>query len=64
MTGFAPINFNLVGKIVLTIGIIIGILSVLAKLTNWFELTDNIIFIGVGFIVVGLYLINMIPKDK
>ncbi|MFH1667540.1 MAG: hypothetical protein ABH884_00765 [Candidatus Komeilibacteria bacterium] len=63
MTGFVPVQFNKVGKVLLTLGIISLLLEILDYFSDWFNLPNIIMFIGVGFVLIGLYLIYIVPKE-
>ncbi|MFW0862330.1 MAG: hypothetical protein ACKKL6_01975 [Candidatus Komeilibacteria bacterium] len=62
LSGFVPVNLNLVGKILLILGLIILILKI-GSLTIWlFTMPGVLLFIGVCSIIVGIYLIYIVPK--
>ncbi|MBL7022227.1 hypothetical protein ISR92_02855 [Patescibacteria group bacterium] len=62
LSGFVPVNFNFVGKILLILGLIILILKIVS-LTIWlFNMPGLILFIGVCSIIIGIYLIYIVPK--
>ncbi|MBU1130693.1 hypothetical protein KJ840_00995 [Patescibacteria group bacterium] len=63
MSGFVPINFNLVGKVLLPLGIIFLLSKIISYFTKWFNIPNVLLFMGIGFIIIGLYLIFVAPKE-
>lgn len=63
MSVFPPINFNLVGKTVLPIGILFLLVKIISYFTQWLTIPNIILFIGIGFVIIGLYLIFIAPKE-
>ena len=63
-SGLVPINFKLAGKIILPLGAVLTILSMSALFLNLATLPITVLVIGVGFIVVGIYLRVVLPKDE
>ena len=63
MPGFVPANFNLVGKII----IMISSTLIAIRLVGYFmglNLVSNVlIFFAVGLMVIGLYLVFVVPKE-
>ena len=60
--GFVPINFQRAGKIIL----IVGVLCVLAEgvdiLTGAFNFPITVLYFGLACLILGAYLIFMVPK--
>lgn len=63
MSGFVPVNYNLAGKILLPLGILLLLTKIISYFTKWFYVTNILIFIGIGFIILSLYLIFVVPKE-
>ena len=62
-SGFIPIRFHLAGKMLLVVGII-GLLAAGADLiTGWFSLPAIIPIICLIFLLVGLYLVYIVPRE-
>jgi len=57
--GLVPTNFQFTGKILLGIGTI----TLILKIFNIFQLADSILIIAIIFIIAGLWLMFIIPKD-
>ncbi|MBU2567038.1 hypothetical protein KKG46_05800 [Patescibacteria group bacterium] len=64
MPGFVPVNYNKAGKILLVIGLICSALGLTAHLADWFNLSIYVLYLGIGLILVGLYLVLFVPKEK
>jgi hypothetical protein len=62
-SGFVPVNFQLAGKILLALGIILIILKGVDYLTCWVMLPNDLFLIGLALIVVSAYLIFIVPKE-
>ena len=62
-SGLVPINFRLAGKIILPLGAVFTILGISALFLNLATLPITVLEIGVGFIIVGIYLLVVLPKD-
>ncbi|MBU0597356.1 hypothetical protein KJ641_01335 [Patescibacteria group bacterium] len=63
MTGFVPANFKNAGIILLIIGLITLAIKTVSFLTNWFSSPNYFIYLGLGLIFLGLYLIFVVPKE-
>ena len=63
MPGFLPVNFKYVGLILLIIGLLGLIIKALSYWTNWFEVSNTIIYFGVVLILLSLYFIFVVPKE-
>ena len=64
LSGFVPVNFNLVGKIMLGIGILGILLAIIDLLVEKMLLLDKLFYFALGFVLVGLYLILVVPKEE
>ena len=63
LSGFVPVNFKQTGKILLIIGLVCLAVRLLSFLTNWFSLSNNILYVGIGLILLSLYLFFVVPKE-
>ena len=61
--GFVPVDFKLVGKISISIGLALAVFWLVAALLNWNIIPMAVLFIGLMFIIVGLYLLFVVPKE-
>ena len=62
MTGFVPVDFRKLGVVLLVVGMI-GIGARLASyFGNWLGVSDLLIFVGATAVLLGLYLIFVVPK--
>lgn len=64
LPGFVPVNFYLLGKILLIIGIIGLVLVGISKITGWFGLPQDVLPFSLVVIPVSLYLIFIVPREK
>ena len=62
-SGFAPIPFNLLGKILLPISLIMVTLGGLGYLIDWIIIPLPVFFIGLGLLILSLYLLFVVPKE-
>jgi hypothetical protein len=62
-TGFVPVNFNAVGKVLLVVGTIVFFLGLGNELFNLFNLPNNLLVVGLVFGLAGLYLVFVVPKE-
>lgn len=62
-SGLVPINFKLAGKIILPVGAVLTVSGMLDLFLNWVTLPAAVLVIGVGFIIIGVYLLVVLPKD-
>jgi hypothetical protein len=63
-SGFVPINFRLVGKFLLPIGMISIVAAALSSFSGWFELPRIVLYFGLAAIPVSIYLIFVPPKES
>lgn len=63
-SGFVPIDFYKAGQILLIIGIFGFALVVISTSTGWFTLPSAVLISSLASILVSLYLIFIIPKEK
>ena len=62
MPGFVPVNFRPVGITLLFIGLFISLIEIIGWISTKISLPNSLEYLGIGFILVGLYLI-FIPKN-
>lgn len=63
-SGFVPIKFHLAGKFLLTLGFIGLILVGVSKFTGWFILPSAVLILSLIAILVSLYMIFVVPREK
>ncbi len=63
-SGFVPIPFPLVGKLLLAIGGLGVVLVLIAALSGWFALPSIVTWFSIAAIVIGLYLLFVVPKES
>jgi hypothetical protein len=63
-SGFVPVKFHLAGRILLIIGIIGLVLIGVSKLTGWYALPPSFLVFSLATILVSLYLIFVVPREK
>ena len=64
LTGFVPPNWKFAGKLLLIIGILSLIFVVASTLTGWFELPLVVLIFGLATILIGLYLLFVVPEEE
>ena len=62
-SGFAPVPFKLLGKILFPISLVMVILGGLSYLMGWVAIPIAVFFIGLGFLIISLYFIYIVPKE-
>ena len=62
-SGFVPVRFKSLGKILLPISSVMVIIGGLRYLAGWSEIPIAVIFIGLALLLVSLYLIFVVPKE-
>jgi hypothetical protein len=62
-SGFVPIPFNLVGKMLLVLGSAGLIFSGLSWVLQWFSLPVLVPISSAVLIAIGLYLIFVVPRE-
>jgi hypothetical protein len=63
-TGFVPPNWQFAGKLLLIVGILSLILVGVSTLTGWLALPLEILIFGLATILIGLYLLFVVPKEE
>lgn len=62
-SGLVPIDFKLAGKIILPLGTVLTILGLSDLFLDLSTLPITVLVIGVGFIIAGIYLLVVLPKE-
>ncbi len=62
-SGFVPIRFHLTGKIILVLGIIGLLAAGVDLITAWFGIPAIIPITCLVFVIVGLYLVYIVPRE-
>ncbi|MBU1164196.1 hypothetical protein KKA15_01365 [Patescibacteria group bacterium] len=63
MSGFVPVNFKQVGVMLLIIGLIVILLKFFSYLTSLVEISNYVLYFGIGLMLISLYLIFVVPKE-
>lgn len=63
-SGFVPIPFHIVGKILVPIGLAILAAYAISYMSNWFILPSIAFLFAVTIIIIGLYLIYIVPRES
>ena len=64
LPGLVPINFNLAGKILLVISLLGIAVKAIEYFSDWYVMPNFLFYISLGLLVVSLYLIFVVPKEK
>jgi len=62
-SGFVPIPFKLLGKILFSISAVMVIIGGLDYLAGWGRIPQTVLFVGLGLLVLSLYLLYVVPKE-
>ncbi|MFC1972276.1 hypothetical protein ACFLVE_02580 [Chloroflexota bacterium] len=62
-SGFIPVPFHLLGKILFPVSLAMVTLAGLAYLIDWALIPLPVFFIGLGLLVISLYLLFVVPKE-
>jgi hypothetical protein len=63
-SGFVPIPFHVVGKILLTIGLTILAAYGISLISNWYKLPAAALLFALVTLGIGLYLIFVVPRES
>jgi len=63
-SGFVPIRFHTAGKILVVFAVIVFALYLLSIVFQWFMLPILVLAIGAAAMLIGLYLIFVIPNEE
>lgn len=63
MPGFVSANYKQAGKILLACGLVCLIVKLFSYLTGWFSVSNYLACFGTSLMLVGLYLIFILPKE-
>jgi hypothetical protein len=61
--GFVPIQFHKLGKAMLVVGITALLITVLSSILGWFSYPPAILYASIAAILVGLYMIFIVPTE-
>jgi len=61
-SGFVPVNFQRAGKLMMVIGFVCLLAMLLGILTGAYSLPYSVLFFGSAFLILGPYLIFVVPK--
>ena len=62
-SGFVPIPFKSVGKALLPISLFMIVLGGLDYLMVWTVMPIGVLFVGLGLLIVSLYILFVVPKE-
>jgi hypothetical protein len=63
-SGFVPVNYKVAGKNLIKIGLVGLLFKSVAFVSGWFEASSYIAYFSCGLILVGLYLVFVVSKNK
>ncbi|MBT4722598.1 hypothetical protein HOB30_02475 [Candidatus Falkowbacteria bacterium] len=63
-SGFVPVNYNIVGKNLIKIGLVGLLFKLLSIFTGWYEASNFIVYGSIGLLLVGSYLVFIVSKNK
>ena len=64
LIGFLPVNYRDSGFVLSAVGLVCIFLRLFAYFTDIVEISNRILYLGIGFIAVGLYLIFVVPSEQ
>ena len=62
-SGFVPVPFKSGGKVLLPISSFMSILGGMDYWTGWNVIPPAILFVGLGLLIVSIYLLFVVPKE-
>ena len=62
-SGFVPVPFKLLGKFLFVISLVMIILKGLDYLIGWVAIPLLVLYMGVGFLLISLYLLFVVPSE-
>jgi len=62
-SGFVPIQFRVLGKVLLPISFIMVVASGLDFIFGWEIIPFAVMYIGLIFLLLSLYLLFVVPKE-
>ena len=62
-SGFVPIPFKTGGKALFPISFFMIILGGLDYLVGWTVIPSAVLFVGLGLLILSLYLLLVVPKE-
>jgi hypothetical protein len=63
-SGFVPIPFHIVGKIMIALGGIGSVIVLISTIGGWFEVPLIVTIFSIVVIIIGLYLIFIVPRES
>lgn len=63
LSGFVPIRFQAAGRILITLGLAAAAGFLISRLTGWFTIGWDIGTVGLILILIGLYMVYVVPKE-
>jgi hypothetical protein len=63
-SGFVAISFHLAGKILVVCSAIVLVLYLLSIVFQWFALPILVLVIAIAAMLIGLYLIFVVPREE
>lgn len=63
MSGFVPVPFNLLGKLLLPVSLLVCVIAGLDYLFGWGVIPLYVFFVGIGLTIISIYLLLVVPKE-
>ncbi len=63
MSGFVPVPYKSVGKILLPVSLIMIVVGGFDYLAGWNLIPLSVFLFGFGLLIAGLYLVFVVPKE-
>jgi hypothetical protein len=63
-SGFVPVDYRVAGKNLIKIGFVGLLFKSVAFVSGWFEASNYIAYFSGGLILIGLYLVFVVSKNK
>lgn len=64
MSGFVPVNFHGAGKVLFVIGVVCIVVYVLGLFVQIELITNAIFYFGLAALILSIYLLFVVPKEK
>lgn len=62
-SGFVPIPFRAAGKVLLPFSLLLVVLGTAGTLAKWGGVMPAVLFVGLGLLLLSLYLRFVVPKE-
>jgi hypothetical protein len=62
--GLVPVTYHIVGKFLVGISGVSLVVLLISKISNWFSLPLVVPVVSIAALIVGLYLIFIIPRES